>query len=63
MPVLSKLPIGRGATLAWFILPLAAWAGVLLLRPGLPDVKRLVLFWVGTAFTHHPDGRGGGGAG
>ncbi len=49
MPVVSKLPIGRGAALAWLILPLAVWAGVLLLRPGLPDVKRLVLFWVGTA--------------
>ncbi len=50
MPLLGKLPIGRGATLAWFILPLAAWAGVLLLRQGLSDVKRLVLFWIGTAF-------------
>jgi YYY domain-containing protein len=46
--LLSKLPIGRGAALVWVILPLAAWAGVLLLRPGMPDVKRLVLFWVGT---------------
>jgi YYY domain-containing protein len=48
MSLLSKIPIGRGAGLAWFILPLAAWAGVLLLRPGLPDAKRLVLFLVGT---------------
>ena len=46
--LLSKLPIGRGAAMAWFILPLAAWAGILLLRPGMPDAKRLVLFWVGT---------------
>ena len=46
--LLSKLPFGRGATLAWVILPLAAWAGVLLIRPGMPDAKRLVLFWVGT---------------
>jgi YYY domain-containing protein len=46
--LLSKLPFGRGATLAWFILPLAAWAGVLLLRPGMPDIKRAVLFWIGT---------------
>jgi uncharacterized membrane protein len=46
--LLSKIPVGRGATLAWFILPLAAWAGILLLRPGMPDLKRLVLFWVGT---------------
>ena len=47
--LLSKIPIGRGVPLVWFILPLAAWAGVLILRPGMPDIKRLVLFWVGTA--------------
>jgi len=46
--LLSKLPLGRGASLVWFILPLAAWAGVLLLRPGMPDAKRLILFLVGT---------------
>ncbi len=46
--LLSKLPVGRGAALAWFILPLAVWAGVLILRPGMPDTRRLVLFWVGT---------------
>jgi YYY domain-containing protein len=34
--------------IAWLVLPLAAWAGVLLLRPGLPDAKRAVLFMVGT---------------
>ncbi len=38
-----------GAAIAWFVLPLAAWAGVLLLRPGMPDAKRFVLFLVGTA--------------
>jgi YYY domain-containing protein len=48
MSMLSKMPLGRGASMAWVILPLAAWAGVLLLRPGMPDVKRLVLFLVGT---------------
>jgi uncharacterized membrane protein len=46
--LLSKIPIGKGAAMAWVILPLAAWAGILLLRPGMPDTKRLVLFWVGT---------------
>jgi YYY domain-containing protein len=30
-------------------LPLAAWAAVLLLRPGLSESKRIVLFMVGTA--------------
>lgn len=33
----------------WLILPLAAWAGLLILRPDMPDAKRMVLFWVGTA--------------
>ncbi|UCH58908.1 MAG: glycosyltransferase family 39 protein [Anaerolineales bacterium] len=36
------------ASIAWLVLPLAAWAGVLLLRPGLSDAKRFVLFLVGT---------------
>jgi YYY domain-containing protein len=34
--------------IAWFVLPLAAWAAVLLLRPGMPDAKRAVLFLIGT---------------
>jgi YYY domain-containing protein len=36
---------------AWFILPLAFWALVLLLRPNLPDAKRMVLFMIGTGLT------------
>ena len=48
LPLLDKIPFGRGAGMAIFILPLATWAGILLLRPGLSDAKRLVLFWVGT---------------
>ena len=39
----------RKVSIGWIALPLAAWAGVLLLRPDQPDTKRLVLFWVGTA--------------
>ena len=39
----------KGVTILWLALPLVAWAGVLILRPGLPDTKRLVLFMVGTA--------------
>jgi YYY domain-containing protein len=42
-------PSWKGVTILWLALPLAAWAGVLILRPGLPDTKRLVLFMVGTA--------------
>ena len=39
-----------GTSVGWIALPLAAWAGVLLLRPDMPDAKRFVLFLVGTAF-------------
>jgi YYY domain-containing protein len=39
----------RGVGIAWLVLPLAAWAGVLLLRPAMPDARRAVLFMVGTA--------------
>ncbi len=38
-----------GMAIAWIALPIAAWAGVLLLRPTLPDTKRFVLFLIGTA--------------
>ena len=33
--------------IAWFVLPLAVWAFVLLFRPGLSQPKRLVLFLAG----------------
>jgi YYY domain-containing protein len=39
----------RQVEIGWIALPLVAWAGILLLRPNLPDVKRVVLFWIGTA--------------
>lgn len=35
--------------IVWLVLPLAVWSGVLILRPGLPDEKRIVLFLVGTS--------------
>ncbi len=35
-------------SIGWFTLPLAAWAGVLLLRPGTPPARRAVLFLIGT---------------
>jgi len=38
-----------GMSIAWIVLPLAAWAGVLLLNPHLTDAKRFVLFLIGTA--------------
>lgn len=39
----------KGTSVGWVALPIAAWAGVLLLRPDLSDVKRFVLFMIGTA--------------
>jgi len=39
----------KGTSVGWIALPIAAWAGVLLLNPSLPDSKRLVLFLIGTA--------------
>ena len=39
----------KGVQIGWLAFPLAAWAGVLLLRRDLADEKRLVLFLVGTA--------------
>jgi YYY domain-containing protein len=38
----------REVSIGWFVLPLAAWAGVLILRQGQPDAKRAVLFLVGS---------------
>ena len=39
----------RSVEIGWVALPLAVWAGVLILRPNMPDVKRFVLFLVGTS--------------
>ena len=41
----------KGVQIAWLVLPLMLWAVILILRPGQPDAKRLVLFLVGTALT------------
>jgi len=42
--ILSILGIG----IAWFVLPVALWVGILLMRPNQMDIKRLVLFLTGT---------------
>jgi len=34
-------------SIAWLVLPLAAWSWVLILRPGIPDTRRIVLFMIG----------------
>ena len=46
--LLTILLIYLGAGIAWFVLPLAAWAGLLMFRPDLPDIKRVILFFIGT---------------
>ncbi len=38
-----------GVSIAWIALPLAAWAGILVLNPHITDAKRFVLFLFGTA--------------
>ncbi len=52
--VLQNLPfdsgwlILHGVGVAWLAIPLAGWVGLMLLRPGLPDTKRAILFLIGT---------------
>jgi uncharacterized membrane protein len=46
--LLVILLIYLGAGIAWFVLPLAAWAAVIMFRPDLPDIKRVILFFIGT---------------
>jgi len=41
----------EGVHIGWLALPIAAWAGILLLRSDIPDEKRAVLLMVGTALT------------
>jgi YYY domain-containing protein len=48
IPPEISLPLGIGVSVIWFVLPLAVWAGVLLLRPGISDAKRFTFFMVGT---------------
>ena len=38
-----------GTSVGWIALPIAVWAGILLLRPAVSDAKRFVLFLIGTA--------------
>jgi YYY domain-containing protein len=42
------LLLAIGVSIAWLVLPLAIWAGILILRPGQTDAKRAVLFMIGT---------------
>jgi YYY domain-containing protein len=46
--VLLILQFVLDVPIAWFAFPLAVWALVLMLRPGQPDAKRLILFMIGT---------------
>jgi len=50
--VIGLIPVGLviyGVGIAWMAFPLAAWAGILMLRTGQPAAKRFVLFLIGTA--------------
>jgi YYY domain-containing protein len=38
----------KGVSILWLALPLAVWAALLMFRPGISDLKRLVLFMTGT---------------
>ncbi len=51
LPLGNTSPFGNGVVVAWVALPLAAWAGLLLLRPDQPDAKRITLFLIGTGLT------------
>jgi uncharacterized membrane protein len=46
--ILLSLQFILDVPVAWFAFPLAVWALALILRPGQPDAKRLVLFMIGT---------------
>lgn len=46
--LLLLLLLVTGVRIAWIALPMAVWAGVLIFRKGQPDLKRLMLFLVGT---------------
>ena len=48
LPGFPDSPFGKGINVAWVVLPLAAWAGILILRKNQPDTKRFVLFLIGT---------------
>jgi uncharacterized membrane protein len=37
-----------GIKIAWLVIPMILWAGILILRPGISDSKRLVLFMIFT---------------
>jgi YYY domain-containing protein len=50
LPISDQSLFGNGVVVAWAALPLAAWAGFLLLRPDQPDAKRFALFLIGTGF-------------
>jgi len=48
LPLLMIGLYGLGAKIAWFVVPFGVLVTALLLRPDMPDAKRIVLFLVGT---------------
>jgi YYY domain-containing protein len=47
--VWTAVLLWQGVHIAWLVLPVAVWAGILLFRPGMPSRRRVVLFMTGTA--------------
>ncbi len=48
LAVMVYLQIFMSISIVWIALPLAFWAAVLILRPGIGDAKRAVLFMIGS---------------
>jgi YYY domain-containing protein len=48
LPPDIELPVGIGVHTIWFVLPMAIWAGLLMLRPKIHNAKRFTFFLLGT---------------
>jgi len=46
---LTALLLVMKVWIAWMVIPLLVWTGVLILRPGISDAKRFILFMIGTS--------------
>ncbi|MCI0519219.1 MAG: DUF2298 domain-containing protein, partial [Chloroflexi bacterium] len=46
--IVAGVTLGFQVKVAWFVLLLAAWALLLLLRPGMSEARRFILFLIGT---------------
>ena len=46
LPEDINLPVGLGVHVSWLVIPLAVWAGLLMLRPGISGVPRFNFFLI-----------------